>query len=179
MCEKGLRGGARFCSLLTDEHIRFGCRSLLGFLTAVGPLSTDMYLPAFPSIEASFGTAPGTAQITLATWFLGLAVGQMTQGTLADRFGRRWPLLIGTGHLHARLGRLRALAQSGWPLGLARDRRVRRLGEHGHPARRGARPGGRACGGAADVAADAGDGRGADPRADARRLQCSASPTGT
>src|SRR5579875_3911757 len=70
---------------------------LLGFLTAVGPISTDMYLPSFPAIEASFGTPPGTAQITLATWFLGLAVGQMTQGTLADRFGRRWPLLVGTG----------------------------------------------------------------------------------
>jgi DHA1 family bicyclomycin/chloramphenicol resistance-like MFS transporter len=69
---------------------------LLGFLTAVGPVSTDMYLPSFPAIEADFGTAPGTAQITLATWFLGLAVGQMTQGTLADRFGRRMPLLIGT-----------------------------------------------------------------------------------
>ena len=70
---------------------------LLGFLTAVGPISTDMYLPSFPSIEASFGTAPGTAQITLASWFLGLAVGQMTQGTLSDRYGRRWPLLVGTG----------------------------------------------------------------------------------
>lgn len=70
---------------------------LLGFLTAVGPVSTDMYLPAFPAIEASLRSAPGTAQITLATWFAGLAVGQITQGTLSDRFGRRWPLLAGTG----------------------------------------------------------------------------------
>jgi len=69
---------------------------LLGFLTAVGPISTDMYLPAFPAIEASLGGRPGTAQITLATWFLGLAVGQITQGTLSDRFGRRAPLLAGT-----------------------------------------------------------------------------------
>lgn len=69
---------------------------LLGFLTAVGPVSTDMYLPSFPAIEASFGTPAGTAQITLATWFAGLAVGQLTQGTLSDRFGRRAPLLIGT-----------------------------------------------------------------------------------
>ncbi|MFC0408044.1 multidrug effflux MFS transporter [Roseomonas elaeocarpi] len=69
---------------------------LLGFLTAIGPISTDMYLPAFPAIEASFGTETGTAQITLATWFVGLAVGQITQGTLADRFGRRGPLLVGT-----------------------------------------------------------------------------------
>ena len=69
---------------------------LLGVLTAVGPLSTDMYLPAFPAIEASLGGQPGTAQITLATWFAGLAVGQLTQGSLSDRFGRRGPLVLGT-----------------------------------------------------------------------------------
>jgi DHA1 family bicyclomycin/chloramphenicol resistance-like MFS transporter len=69
---------------------------LLGFLTAVGPLSTDMYLPAFPAIEASLGGAAGTAQITLATWFAGLAIGQVTQGSLADRYGRRGPLIVGT-----------------------------------------------------------------------------------
>ncbi len=68
---------------------------LLGFLTAVGPLSTDMYLPAFPAIEADLGLQQGTAQITLASWFAGLAVGQIMQGTLADRFGRRAPLLAG------------------------------------------------------------------------------------
>jgi DHA1 family bicyclomycin/chloramphenicol resistance-like MFS transporter len=69
---------------------------LLGVLTAVGPISTDMYLPAFPAIEASFGGRPGTAQITLATWFVGLAIGQITQGPLSDRFGRRGPLIAGT-----------------------------------------------------------------------------------
>ena len=69
---------------------------MLGFLTAVAPLSIDMYLPAFPQIEASYGVAPGTAQITLAAWFAGLAVGQLSQGTLSDRFGRRMPLLIAT-----------------------------------------------------------------------------------
>ena len=69
---------------------------LLGFLTAVGPLSTDMYLPAFPAIEAALGGRPGSAQITLATWFAGLALGQITQGSLADRYGRRGPLMIGT-----------------------------------------------------------------------------------
>ena len=69
--------------------------SLLGLFIAVGPAATDMYLPAFPAVEASFGTAPGTAQITLATWFAGLAIGQLTQGTLSDRFGRRIPLIAG------------------------------------------------------------------------------------
>ncbi|GAC1477732.1 MAG: multidrug effflux MFS transporter [Acetobacteraceae bacterium] len=69
---------------------------LLGVLTAVGPLSTDMYLPAFPAIEAALGGRIGTAQITLATWFAGLAIGQLTQGSLADRYGRRGPLIVGT-----------------------------------------------------------------------------------
>ncbi|MCW3477262.1 multidrug effflux MFS transporter [Limobrevibacterium gyesilva] len=69
---------------------------LLGLLSAVGPLSTDMYLPAFPAIEEALGGRPGTAQLTLATWFVGLAIGQITQGTLSDRYGRRWPLIVGT-----------------------------------------------------------------------------------
>jgi DHA1 family bicyclomycin/chloramphenicol resistance-like MFS transporter len=69
---------------------------LLGFLTAVGPISTDMYLPAFPAIEAELGVARGSVEITLASWFVGLAVGQLVQGTLADRLGRRSPLIVGT-----------------------------------------------------------------------------------
>ncbi len=69
---------------------------LLGLLSAVGPVSIDMYLPAFPQIEAALGGAPGTAQITLATFFAGLAIGQLLQGSLSDRYGRRWPLLGGT-----------------------------------------------------------------------------------
>jgi DHA1 family bicyclomycin/chloramphenicol resistance-like MFS transporter len=69
---------------------------LLGFLTAVGPSTTDMYLPAFPAIEASFGAPRGSAQLTLAAWFAGLAVGQMTQGTLSDRIGRKRPLIVAT-----------------------------------------------------------------------------------
>lgn len=69
---------------------------LLGFLTAVGPAATDMYLPAFPAIEASFHAPVGSAQYTLAAWFAGLAVGQISQGTLSDRFGRRLPLIVST-----------------------------------------------------------------------------------
>lgn len=69
---------------------------LLGFLSAVGPMSTDMYLPGFPAIEADFARPAGTAQITLAAWFAGLSVGQLMQGPLSDRFGRRAPLLAGS-----------------------------------------------------------------------------------
>jgi DHA1 family bicyclomycin/chloramphenicol resistance-like MFS transporter len=67
---------------------------LLGFLIAVGPVSTDMYLPAFPAIARHFHDL-GAPQISLAAYFIGLAIGQMTMGALSDRVGRRRPLLIG------------------------------------------------------------------------------------
>ena len=70
---------------------------LLALLTAVGPISTDMYLPAFPAMKLALAAAPGAAQVTLAAWFVGLAVGQITHGPLADHYGRRSPLLLGTG----------------------------------------------------------------------------------
>lgn len=69
--------------------------SLLGLFIAVGPAATDMYLPAFPAVEATFHSAPGSAQMTLASWFGGIAIGQLTQGSLSDRFGRRVPLMAG------------------------------------------------------------------------------------
>ncbi len=77
-------------------RIPFWLPLLLGFLTAVGPASTDMYLPAFPAIEATFHAPAGSAQYSLAAWFAGLAVGQITQGTLSDRLGRRLPLIVAT-----------------------------------------------------------------------------------
>lgn len=109
---------------------------LLGLVSAVGPIATDMYLPAFPAIEQALGTGQGGAQITLAAWFGGLAVGQITQGTLADRFGRRMPLILGmalftlasagcamTSSLFAFAG-LRALAAFGGAAGMVISRAV-------------------------------------------------------
>jgi len=69
---------------------------LLGFLQAAGAISTDMYLPAFPAIDATFHAPVGSAQLTLASWILGIAFGQLIQGAISDRFGRRAPLLLGT-----------------------------------------------------------------------------------
>jgi DHA1 family bicyclomycin/chloramphenicol resistance-like MFS transporter len=68
---------------------------MLGALSAVGPLSTDMYLPAFPTLETALGGGVGSAQITLAAWFAGLAVGQFSQGPASDRWGRKLPLIVG------------------------------------------------------------------------------------
>ena len=73
-----------------------GLPLLLGFLQAAGAMSTDMYLPAFPAIDSAFHAPAGSAQLTLASWILGVSFGQFIQGALSDRFGRRAPLLIGT-----------------------------------------------------------------------------------
>lgn len=70
---------------------------LLGSLIAVGPLSIDMYLPAFPVMEKELGAAPGAMEFTLSSFFIGLALGQLFYGPLSDRFGRRRPLMAGLG----------------------------------------------------------------------------------
>jgi DHA1 family bicyclomycin/chloramphenicol resistance-like MFS transporter len=69
--------------------------ALLGMMTAVGPLSLDMYLPAFPDIADGFGAAPSQVQLSLTTCLIGLAVGQLVCGPLSDRWGRRRPVIIG------------------------------------------------------------------------------------
>ena len=68
---------------------------ILGALSAFGPLAIDFYLPAFPAMAAAFGTDDNHVQMTLASYFLGLSLGQLAYGPVADRFGRRIPLLVG------------------------------------------------------------------------------------
>lgn len=68
---------------------------LLALLMAFGPLAIDMYLPALPDIAAELRASSGAVQATLAAYLAGMAGGQLFYGTLADRFGRRLPLLIG------------------------------------------------------------------------------------
>jgi MFS transporter, DHA1 family, multidrug resistance protein len=68
---------------------------ILGGLTAFGPLSIDMYLPALPSLAHGFRAAESEAQLTLTACVLGIALGQVLAGPLSDALGRRRPLMIG------------------------------------------------------------------------------------
>lgn len=78
---------------------------VLGALTALGPFTTDMYLPAFPTIEAQFGVDAAAVQLTLTGTMIGFAVGQLVVGPLSDRVGRRVPLIAATLlHIAASIG---------------------------------------------------------------------------
>jgi DHA1 family bicyclomycin/chloramphenicol resistance-like MFS transporter len=67
----------------------------LALLTALGPLSTDMYLPSLPAIAADLGTSVAGAQLTLSAFLVGFAVGQLVYGPVSDKVGRRPVLLAG------------------------------------------------------------------------------------
>lgn len=68
---------------------------VLGGLSVFAPFSTDMYLSGFPSIAQDFDAEISQVQLSLSTFFVGLAVGQLLYGPVIDRFGRRLPLLFG------------------------------------------------------------------------------------
>ncbi|MFI7157122.1 multidrug effflux MFS transporter [Micromonospora chalcea] len=72
-----------------------GLLVLLGTLTAIGPLSLDMYLPAFPAMTRDLGADQAGIQLSLTTCLIGLAFGQLVTGPLSDRWGRRRPVLVG------------------------------------------------------------------------------------
>jgi DHA1 family bicyclomycin/chloramphenicol resistance-like MFS transporter len=68
---------------------------LLGALTAFSAVSIDLYLPGLPSVASSLGATATQAELTVAAFFVGISVGQLIYGPLADRVGRRAPLLAG------------------------------------------------------------------------------------
>ncbi|MFH8343534.1 multidrug effflux MFS transporter [Streptomyces sp. NPDC018045] len=68
---------------------------ILGGLTAVPPLSMDMYLPALPEVTEVLHSPAATVQLTLTTCLAGMALGQMVVGPMSDKWGRRRPLLVG------------------------------------------------------------------------------------
>ena len=66
---------------------------ILGILSAYGPISIDLYMPALPTIGQEFQTE--RIQQTMSVYFLGMALGQLFMGPLSDKFGRKRPLLFG------------------------------------------------------------------------------------
>ncbi len=67
---------------------------ILGGLAAVGPLTTDMYLPGFPSIAKSLHTDIAHVGFTLTSYFFGFAIGQLCVGPVLDRYGRKKPMKL-------------------------------------------------------------------------------------
>jgi MFS transporter, DHA1 family, multidrug resistance protein len=68
---------------------------ILGLLTAIGPFSIDMYLPAFPAIASSLKASIAQVMLSLSSFFIGISAGQLVYGPLLERFGRKKPLYAG------------------------------------------------------------------------------------
>lgn len=72
----------------------FALTALLALLTALGPLAMDLYLPSLPTIAEAFGAPLADVQLTISSYLVGFAGGQILYGQLSDRFGRK-PILLG------------------------------------------------------------------------------------
>lgn len=72
-----------------------GVPVILALLTVLGPASMDLYLPVLPALARDLGSSTSSAQLTMTTCLLGLALGQVLAGPVSDRYGRRRPLILG------------------------------------------------------------------------------------
>ncbi|HXL72437.1 MAG TPA: MFS transporter, partial [bacterium] len=68
---------------------------ILGALTTISPFSIDMYLPAFQNIADHLGSTTAQVSLSLSSYFVGLALGQVFYGPFLDRFGRKKPIYFG------------------------------------------------------------------------------------
>jgi DHA1 family bicyclomycin/chloramphenicol resistance-like MFS transporter len=66
---------------------------LLGMLSGISPFSTSIYMPSLPDIARSLGATPTEVQLTITTYLVGMAIGQVVHGPLSDRYGRK-PVLV-------------------------------------------------------------------------------------
>lgn len=78
-----------------DRKQHFVIILILGALATISPFSIDMYLPGFPAIASDLDTTIDQVQLSLTSYFVGIAVGQMLYGPLLDRYGRIKPLYAG------------------------------------------------------------------------------------
>ncbi|EPC4299380.1 Bcr/CflA family multidrug efflux MFS transporter [Cronobacter sakazakii] len=97
--------------MTTRQNSSLGIVFILGLLAMLMPLSIDMYLPALPVIASEFGVEAGSAQMTLSTYILGFAIGQLFYGPMADSLGRK-PVILGGTLIFAAATIACALAQS-------------------------------------------------------------------
>ncbi|WP_312928368.1 Bcr/CflA family multidrug efflux MFS transporter [Pseudescherichia sp.] len=97
--------------MTTRQHSSLRIVFILGLLAMLMPLSIDMYLPALPVIAQQFGVPAGSAQMTLSTYILGFALGQLLYGPMADSLGRK-PVILGGTLIFAVAAGACALAQS-------------------------------------------------------------------
>ena len=77
-------------------QVRAAVVATVVFLTAIAPLATDMYVPAFPAVAANLSATATQVQLTLTTFFIGMALGELVGGPVSDQRGRRVPLLAGS-----------------------------------------------------------------------------------
>ncbi|MFF0825949.1 multidrug effflux MFS transporter [Brevibacillus sp. NPDC003359] len=82
-------------SLTGNKSRRLWMAAILGSLSAFGPLSLDMYLPALPMLADDLQTSTSMTQLSLTACMLGLSIGQLFAGPISDVRGRRIPLIIG------------------------------------------------------------------------------------
>jgi MFS transporter, DHA1 family, multidrug resistance protein len=80
---------------MSQSHNRYLIILILGALSTITPFAIDMYLPAFPEIATALHTSTARISLSIASYFAGMAAGQLFYGPLLDRFGRKLPLYAG------------------------------------------------------------------------------------
>ncbi|HEY8733621.1 MAG TPA: MFS transporter, partial [Puia sp.] len=80
---------------MKNTNANFKVILIMGLLTAIGPLSIDMYLPAFPAIAKNLHTNISDITLSLSSFFIGISFGQLLYGPLLERYGRKQPLYAG------------------------------------------------------------------------------------
>ena len=92
--KRGFRGALSDASINTMREKRL-IIWILGALATVTPFAIDFYLPAFSQIARDFNTSASTVSLSVSSYFIGMAIGQILYGPLLDRFGRKRPLYVG------------------------------------------------------------------------------------